>query len=143
MTSSRVRLADLQWIWKPARFQTASNVVRKYASHLLQLALDDIETNGEEAASEKHAFMLDIYKDLQDLILVRGQLMHIIISGRDTTACLMSCAFFLFVRHPKILSQVRDEIQTITGGSTTLIRAHINHMKCSRCGINESKSYRD
>lgn len=67
----RLRLADLEWIWKPAKFKTACTVVKKYASHFVQVALEDMEINGEEAASEKHAFILDLYKELQDQNLVR------------------------------------------------------------------------
>ncbi|ELR09120.1 hypothetical protein GMDG_03700 [Pseudogymnoascus destructans 20631-21] len=97
-----------------------------------------MKNNGEKAASEKHAFILDLYKELQDSILVGDQLVHVLIAGRDTTACLMSWEFFLLVRHPEALTRIRDEIQTITGGSTGFTRAHINRMKYLRCVINES-----
>jgi cytochrome P450 len=139
ISAIRLRLADLEWVWKPAKFRTACAVVKKYAAHFVQLALEDMKNNGEEAASKKHAFILDLYKELQDPVLVRDQLVHVLIAGRDTTACLMSWAFFLLVRHPEALTRIRDEIQTITKGSTELTRAHINKMKYLKCVINECK----
>lgn len=46
--------------------------------------------NGEEAASGKYPFIIDLYKDLQDSLLVRDQLVNVLLTGRDTTAYLMS-----------------------------------------------------
>jgi hypothetical protein len=51
-------------------------------------ALKVKEENGEEFASERHPFILDLYKELQDRVLVRDQLMNFLIAGRDITACL-------------------------------------------------------
>jgi cytochrome P450 len=139
ISAIRLRLADFEWIWKPAEFRAACAVVKKYAAHFVQLALEDMENNGEEVALEKHAFILDLYKELQDPVLVRDQLVHVLIAGRDTTACLMSWAFFLLVRHPEALTRLRAEIQLVTGGSSGLTRAQINRMKYLRCVINECK----
>jgi hypothetical protein len=62
ISAIRLRLADFEWIWKPSKFRAACAVVKKYAAHFVQLALEDMENNGEEVASEKHAFILDLYK---------------------------------------------------------------------------------
>jgi cytochrome P450 len=140
ISAIRLRLADLEWIYKPAKFRKACAVVKEYASHFVQLALDDMEKNGEEAASERHAFILELYKEMQDPVLVRDQLVHVLIAGRDTTACLMSWAFFLLVRHPEALAKLRSEIQLVTGGSRELSRAKISKMTYLRCVINESES---
>ncbi|KAL2699682.1 hypothetical protein AAEP93_009657 [Penicillium crustosum] len=139
ISAIRLRLADLEWLWKPAKFRAACDVVKEYASHFVQLALDDMEKNGEEAASERHAFILELYKEMQDKVLVRDQLVHVLIAGRDTTACLMSWAFFLLVRHPEALAKLRSEIQLVTGGSHELTRAKISKMAYLRCVINESQ----
>ncbi|KAJ5517892.1 Cytochrome P450 E-class CYP52 [Penicillium expansum] len=122
ISAIRLRLADLEWIWKPANLP--STIWKK---------------NGEEAASERHAFILELYKEMQDKVLVRDQLVHVLIAGRDTTACLMSWAFFLLVRHPETLAKLRSEIQDVTGGSHELSRAKISKMTYLRCVINESQ----
>lgn len=140
ISAIRLRLADLEWLWKPAKFRAACDVVKEYASHFVQLALDDMEKNGEESASERHAFILELYKEMQDKVLVRDQLVHVLIAGRDTTACLMSWAFFLLVRHPEALAKLRSEIQLVTGGSHELTRAKISKMTYLRCVINECES---
>lgn len=63
----------------------------RYVDH----ALRDMKENGEEAALERHSFILELYKELNDPILVRDQLMNVLIIGRDTTACLLSWALYL------------------------------------------------
>lgn len=139
ISAIRLRLADLEWLYKPTKFLSDCAVVKKYASHFVQLALDE-KMNSEKAASERHAFILDLYEAMHDPVLVRDQLVHVLIAGRDTTACLLSWAFFQLVRHPEVLARLREEIQVVTGGSTELTRAKITKMKYLTCVINESKS---
>ncbi|KAJ6105342.1 Cytochrome P450 E-class [Penicillium sp. IBT 18751x] len=138
VSALRLRLADFEWIWKPAKFQAACAVVKRYATHFVQRALKDMEKNGEEAASERHPFIIDLYKELQDPVGVRDQLVNVLIAGRDTTACLMSWTFFLLVRHPETLAKLRSEIKMVTGGSPALTRAKLSKMKYLRCVINET-----
>ncbi|KAI9042411.1 longevity assurance proteins LAG1/LAC1 [Aspergillus affinis] len=96
-----------------------------------------VKENGEEAALKRHTFIIDLYKELQDPVLVRDQLVHVLIAGRDTTACLISWTFFLLVRHPNVLARLRDEIHLVTGGDSRLNRVRISQMKYLRCVINE------
>ncbi|CAG8058938.1 unnamed protein product [Penicillium salamii] len=137
ISALRLRLADFEWIWKSAKFREACTVIKDFAMHFVQLALKEMEQNGEEAASEKYAFIIELYKEMQDPALVRDQLVHVLIAGRDTTACLMSWTFFLLVRHPEVLAKLRAEIQDVTGGSSDMSRAIISKMKYLRCVINE------
>jgi cytochrome P450 len=90
ISAIRLRLADLHWLYTPSKFTKACATVKKYASHFVQQALKDKEDNGIEAASGRHAFILDLYEELKDPALVRDQLVNVLIAGRDTTACLLS-----------------------------------------------------
>jgi cytochrome P450 len=90
ISAIRLRLADFCWLYSPSKFKKACKTVKRYASHFVSMALKDQEEIGEEAASERHAFILDLYKELQNAERVRDQLVHVLIAGRDTTACFMS-----------------------------------------------------
>jgi cytochrome P450 len=90
ISAIRIRLADFHWVYKPKKFKRACEDVKAYARHFVDQALADMNENGEEAAMERHAFIIDLYRDLKDAALVRDQLVHVLIAGRDTTACLMS-----------------------------------------------------
>ncbi|KAE8146091.1 cytochrome P450 [Aspergillus avenaceus] len=114
ISAIRLRLAQFEWVWKPPKFQEACAVVKDYADKFVQLALDDMVKNGEHSASETHAFIIDLYKELRDPVLVRDQLVHVLIAGRDTTAF-------------------------TTGESSKITRALIGKMEYLRCVINESQ----
>lgn len=88
----RLRLADFHWLYTPSKFTKACGIVKDYANYFVKQALKDLKDSGEEAYSGRHAFILDLYKDLKDPVLVRDQLVNVLIAGRDTTACLMSWA---------------------------------------------------
>ena len=90
ITAMRLRLADWCWLYSPGKFKKACGMIKKYAAHYVDHALQAKAENGEEAAAELHPFILDLYKELQDPVLVRDQLMNVLIAGRDTTACLMT-----------------------------------------------------
>lgn len=92
ISALRLRLADFHWLYKPRKFRDACAVVKQYAGHFVAQALRAREEIGQEAAYEKYPFILDLYADLKDQVLVRDQLVHVLIAGRDTTACLMSWA---------------------------------------------------
>ena len=93
ISAIRMRLADWCWIYTPPAYLRACTLVNNYASHYVNYALADMNTIGEEAATQRHPFILDLFKELKDPKLVRDQLMNILLAGRDTTACLMSWAW--------------------------------------------------
>lgn len=90
ISALRLRLADWCWLYSPWKFKSACEVVKGYATHYVNHALQDKDKNGEEIASTRHPFILDLYQELQDPVLVRDQLMNVLLAGRDTTACLMT-----------------------------------------------------
>jgi len=92
ISAMRLRLANFCFLYSPLKFKKACREVKKYATYYVNHALKDKDENGEESASERHPFILDLFKELQDPVLVRDQLMNVLIAGRDTTACLMSWA---------------------------------------------------
>jgi cytochrome P450 len=92
ISARRIRLADLYWLYTPRKFSEACNTVKRYAQHFVKQALKELqerEKRGEEG-KPSHAFILDLYEELQDEEKVRDQLVHVLLAGRDTTACLMS-----------------------------------------------------
>ena len=86
----KLRLTDFHWAYTPKRFTKACETVKRYANHFVELALKDRKDNRGQSASDRYAFIHDLYDELKDRTLVRDQLVHVLIAGRDTTACLMS-----------------------------------------------------
>ena len=95
ISAIRLRLADLEWIYKPKAFRKACQVVKEYASHFVDEALKNRVGDELSPRTESEALIQDLYAELQNAELVRDQLVHVLIAGRDTTACLMSWAVFV------------------------------------------------
>lgn len=90
VSAIRLRLADLYWVYTPTSFRRSCKSVQQWGSFFANKAIDYLEEHGEEAASHKYPFIVDLWRDMQDRDLVRDQLLHVLIAGRDTTACLLS-----------------------------------------------------
>lgn len=45
---------------------------------------------GEEATTEKYGFIIDLWKEMQDFELVRDQLLHVLMAGRDALASFLA-----------------------------------------------------
>ncbi|KAL8826825.1 MAG: hypothetical protein Q9191_003562 [Dirinaria sp. TL-2023a] len=135
ISALRLRLADLCWVYKPKKYVQACDVVHEYANYFVQEALRSKNHNSEGSLSESHALILDLYDELKDPLLVRDQLMHVLIAGRDTTACLMSWTLYLLVRHPMVLDKLRQEIQDVLQDADQISRSHIQQMTYLRSRI--------
>jgi len=86
----RVRMADLAPLYNPKKFRDACRTVRNWATFFAQKALKYKDEFGEEEAASKYPFIIDLWKDMRDESLVRDQLLHVLIAGRDSTAALLS-----------------------------------------------------
>ncbi|KAF7868659.1 hypothetical protein EAF04_005189 [Stromatinia cepivora] len=137
ITAMRVRLAEWYWLYNPTNYKKSCSMGKRYAMQYVDHALKDMNENGTEEASKRHPFIIDLYQELRDPVLIRDQLMNILMAGRDTTACLMTWAHLL-IRHPKTLARLRDEIISTTGESKVITRAQINKMTYLKYVLNET-----
>ncbi|KAI0476932.1 cytochrome P450 [Xylaria cf. heliscus] len=133
----RVRLADLAWIYNPPKFRKACKAVRNWATFFAARAIKYKDEFGEEAASRKYPFIIDLWEEMQDFDLVRDQLLHVLVAGRDSTASLLSWTFFHLVRNPDILEQLQREISSIPTDEN-ITREKIRKLSFLRCCLNET-----
>ncbi|KAI8954526.1 cytochrome P450 [Xylaria longipes] len=133
----RVRLADLAWIYNPPKFRKACKAVRNWATFFAARAIKYKDEYGEEVAGERYAFIIDLWKEMQDFNLVRDQLLHVLVAGRDSTASLLSWTFFHLVRNRDVLERLQTEISSIpVDGAIT--REKIQKLSFLRCCLNET-----
>lgn len=137
-TALRIRLADLCFLYNPSSFKASCNVVRKFANHFVQKALKCQAEHGEKEAFERYPFIIDMYKEAKDQKVVCDQLINVLLAGRDTTACTMSWALFMLVRHPEKLAKLREEVFSATGGKTKFTRNHLLAMPYLKAVVNET-----
>ena len=94
VTSIRLRLADLHWLYAPSKFKEACLSVKRYASGFVDRALKDAGRDLGDCNPDQHTFILDLYSELKDAVLVRDQLVNVLIAGRDTAACILSWTLY-------------------------------------------------
>ncbi|KAK0724222.1 cytochrome P450 [Lasiosphaeris hirsuta] len=132
----RAWLADLGWLYRPSKFRKSCKAVRDWATFIAAKAFRYKDEFGEEAAMEKYAFVIDMWKEMQDFDMVRDQLLHILLAGRDSTASLLCWTFFHLVRNRDVLERLKEEIVSVpTGGHIN--RDQIQRLPFLRCCLNE------
>jgi cytochrome P450 len=124
----RLRIADKCWLINTAAFRKSCNIVKKFAAHFVTQAVTCQADEGETRASEQYPFILDLHQSYGNEQLVRDQLVNVLLAGRDTTACSLSWAFFLLVRHPRVLQRLKEEVATVTKGETRIKKSHVRQM---------------
>lgn len=133
----RVRLADLAWLYNPAKFRKACKGVRDWATFFAGKAMKYKDDFGEEKASEKYSFIVDLWKEMRDEELVRDQLLHILVAGRDSTAALLSWTLFHLIRNRDVLEILKQEISILPTDSD-ITREQIQKLLFLRCCLNET-----
>lgn len=90
VSSIRLRLAEFHWPYAPGKFKEACLIVKRNAGRLVDKALKDAGRDQSGCNPDQHTFILDMYSELKDPVLVRDQLVNVLIAGRDTAACILS-----------------------------------------------------
>lgn len=90
VSAIRVRLGDLYWLYAPKGFFAACKTVKMYTDQFVKDALWQNRDNPKTSC--EYTFITDLYREHQDISLVRDQVLNVLIAGRDTTAATMSYA---------------------------------------------------
>ncbi|KAF2668755.1 cytochrome P450 alkane hydroxylase [Microthyrium microscopicum] len=106
--AKRMRLVDLYWLIGGKKFRKACRTVHEFADSIIDRNLSRDRTAGDQ---KQFVFLDSLAEHVSDRIAIRGQIINILIAGRDTTACLLSWTFFLLVRHREVLQKLRAEIK--------------------------------
>ncbi|OAL29465.1 hypothetical protein AYO20_09202 [Fonsecaea nubica] len=107
--AKRFRLLDLYWMIGGKPFREACRNVHKFADQIIDRNL--LHKGKSVGGDERGLGFLDtVAKEIPDRRALRGQIINLLVAGRDTTACLLSWTFFSLVRHPKVLDKLRSEI---------------------------------
>jgi cytochrome P450 len=89
----RFRLLDLYWLIGGRTFRKACNDVHHFADQIIDRNLSQDSRTGENQG--KHVFLDAVAKASPDRTAMRGQIINILVAGRDTTACLLSWTLYV------------------------------------------------
>lgn len=111
--SKRLFLGNLYWLHNPKSFQSDLKTVFDWTDARVRKAIEDFEDSLKPrpgAPKSKYSFIRELIQETRDPIELRSQLLSIAMAGRETTASLLSWAFFLLARHPAEYTKIRREI---------------------------------
>lgn len=125
-------MGKFAWLDRDAEFSEACACAHRYVEPFIQRAIshrrlsskekerqDATQLNGEEAPdSERYCFLNELVEE-SDPEQIRGQIVNILVAGRDTTASLLSSLFFTLSRRSDVMTKVRSEVSQIDGRKPT------------------------
>ena len=135
----RFRLLDLYWLIGGPKFSHACTSAHQFIDGIIHTRR--AESASQHEKSENYVFFDNIAAEFANDEALRGQLLNILLAGRDTTACLLSWIFHLLTRHPDVLSRLREEVETIVGNIPDMTRDDIKRMPYLANVLKESKYF--
>ncbi|KAL8371179.1 hypothetical protein RB595_001158 [Gaeumannomyces hyphopodioides] len=127
-TILRLRLGNVMFVHRDQKFRDACRTVHAYAEKFVAQALEfrrrqqgsekqggeklvDVDDGPkDDFGRRKYIFLNELAKDTDDPILLRDQIVNILLAARDTTAGLISFAFFLLARSPEVWDKLRADV---------------------------------
>ncbi|KAK5061104.1 hypothetical protein LTR84_007646 [Exophiala bonariae] len=107
----RSRLMDLYYLYSPSSFRRDCQAVHRFAEYYVKRALETDEPMSSCGEKRKtYVFLDELVKVTRDPQELRGQLLNILLAGRDTTAGLLGWTFYLLARNPEVYSTLREAI---------------------------------
>ena len=119
--TQRFRFQDFYWMIGGSKFRKTCNDVHCFANEI-------IDRNLSRSFKKNRVFLDAVAESTADRDSLRGQIINLLMAGRDTTACLITWTMFLLVRHPKALETLRAEISSNCSDPARLTRANLRKM---------------
>lgn len=129
--TQRFRLPDFYWMIGGSKFREACNNVHKFADQI-------IDRNLSRSSGKSRIFLDAVAESTADRDVLRGQIISLLVAGRDTTACLLTWTFFLLVRHPNVMKKLLAEINHKCSDPATLMREDLRKMSYLQNVLNET-----
>lgn len=112
------------------------NFVDRYIERRLKLKTsENVEKDGED----RYVFLNELTKETQDPLRIRAELLNVLLAGRDTTASLLSNAWFVLAKRPDIWANLRAEVDQL--GSELPTFEKMKEMKYLRAFLKECKAW--
>ncbi|KAL4942103.1 hypothetical protein BDV06DRAFT_170246 [Aspergillus oleicola] len=88
------------WLINPKEFRELNRCVHEVVDHYVYRAIEATRNPQEKKDPERYIFAEALAAENNDPKFLRDNMLNILLAGRDTTAGLLSSAFFLLARHP-------------------------------------------
>ncbi|KAL8908903.1 MAG: hypothetical protein Q9171_005246 [Xanthocarpia ochracea] len=126
----RIRMGKFAWLdWDPG-FGDACNRVHSYVKPFIERDIarrhsslnakeKQYNTNPSDTQNTRYCFLDELVKEENDSEHILGQVLNILVAGRDTTASLLSSLFFTLSRRSDVMAKLREEVSQLDGQAPT------------------------
>ena len=138
-----VALGSLATFTHTPTFNKDRHSVHEFIDYFVQKALErqrnsSSSSQGTNDHQNHHEAFIDrLTEEVQDPVRLRGEILNVILAGRDTTASLLSNLWFVLARRPDVWRKLREEIEFLGGHAPTL--EQLSGLKYLRYCIKECK----
>ncbi|BDD63877.1 hypothetical protein MAP00_008734 [Monascus purpureus] len=117
----RARAANLYWLVDTREFRESNRKIHEVVDYYVKLGIEKYsqkqnqKSEMDEKEKERYVFLQALVADTQDPKMLRDNLLNILLAGRDTTASLLSSAFYYLARHREVWDRLRREVIDVFG----------------------------
>ncbi|KAH7146104.1 cytochrome P450 [Dactylonectria macrodidyma] len=114
--AQRIRLGRLALLYYNANYASACKMVHDYVDPIAVAALEKAQKSEPQQPSnvendKRYTFLAALVREDLSPKKISDHMLNILIAARDTSACLMSAAFFELARQPAIQAKIRAEVE--------------------------------
>ncbi|KAK6460241.1 cytochrome P450 [Scheffersomyces coipomensis] len=131
--ASRAVLQDFYFVLNHQDFRNCNAAVHKFAEYYVQKALNTSQDELDKRSKGGYIFLYELVKETRDPKVLRDQLLNILVAGRDTTAGLLSFAFYELARNPDAWSKLKAEIYEKFGSGEKADVGEITFESLKKC----------
>ncbi|KAL2866907.1 cytochrome P450 [Aspergillus lucknowensis] len=136
----RSMAVSFYWLINPKEFRESTRRVHEVVDHYVHQALD-AKRHPEKKDPGRYIFAEALAAETDDPIVLRNQMLNILLAGRDTTASLLSSAFFYLSRNPAVWEKLRrviiDEFGDSQNPKGQITHARLKDLPYLRYVLNE------
>ncbi|ABN65477.2 n-alkane inducible cytochrome P- 450 [Scheffersomyces stipitis CBS 6054] len=131
--ANRAVAQKFYFLINPKEMRDSIKDVHRFVDYYVQVALDTPQDELDKKSKDGYIFLYELVKQTRDPYVLRSQLLNVLLAGRDTTAGLLSFAFFELARRPDIWSKLKDEIYENFGSGENSKVDEITFESLKRC----------
>jgi cytochrome P450 len=113
--ADRAVLQNFYWILNDEKFKQNNRNVHKVTDYYVNKVLNMSDEELKEHSNTGYTFLYELAKHTKDPKVLRDQALNILLAGRDTTAGLLSFAFFELARNPSMFEKLKKEVHETFG----------------------------
>ncbi|KAL0937393.1 cytochrome p450 52e1 [Colletotrichum truncatum] len=110
----RSRLGLLTFLDRDSKFDEGLKIINRFCDRYIKSAKAD-----EKDPERAYVFLHEMMGQDTTPEYIRGQLLSMILAGRDTTASTLSALFWILARRPEVVARLRAEIDELNGRQPT------------------------